>query len=160
MTILEKGDYIEYRQVTATEVFFQSCPTVACSTLLQNVNRTREKGEPEQKARECTESTTADRAELDRNAPELHSSKQVQRILDTHSTRRTLCHFDLHVLPYCKDPITPEGNGNQNRRQVCCRNRFRLTGRGRKAQSVHSESFCSAGCMFYPVAKYRPYQSQ
>ena len=87
MTTLEKGDHIEYRQVTAIRVFSQSCPAVACSTLLQNVNRTREKGEPEQKEKVCTESTTADRAELDRNAPELRSSKQGQRILDTHSTR-------------------------------------------------------------------------
>lgn len=87
MTTLEKGDYIEYRQVTATEVFLQSCPAVACSTLLQNVNRTREKGEPEQKAKVCTESTTADRAMLARNAPERRSRKQVQRFQDTRSTR-------------------------------------------------------------------------
>jgi len=160
MTTLEKGAHIEYRHVTATEVFLQSCPAVACSTLLQSVNRTREKRGPEQKARECAESTTSDRAEFDRNAPERRSSKQGQRILDIRSTRRTLCHVDLHVLPYCKYPISPERKGIQNRTQVCWRNRLRLTGRGRRAQPVHSGSSCSSGCMFYPVAKVQPYQSQ
>lgn len=159
MTTLEKGVYIEYGQVTTTGLFLQSCPASACSTLLQSVNRTGEKEGPEHITRKCAESTTSDRAEIDPNTPELRSTKQVQRILDSRSTRRTPCHFDLHVLPYCKDPISPEGKGNQNKTRVCCWNRIRLTGFDRRAQPVHSGRSCSAGYMFYPVAKCRPYQS-